>query len=158
VFYRRCDDFVTLCEVHREFYLSSEDAKPEEKCCGAIFNSTPFFSNTGTCFTTHAEIVETIPFSFSSIKVWLNMQTANSPGYIYCLNCHCQAVDLKKEKICNRILFIFRLWSDLQGVWRDRAKGSFLYDQRRRSSNHKADAKSKESSQGHQRSNWTEHL
>ncbi len=76
----RCDDFITLCEVHREFYLSSPDIDPKEKCCNAIFNPVPFFSHTGTCFTTHAEIIETLPFTFSSIKVWLNMRSDNSPG------------------------------------------------------------------------------
>jgi hypothetical protein len=40
----------------------------------------PFFSNAGTCFTTYAEITETLPFTFSSVKVWLNMNSKNSPG------------------------------------------------------------------------------
>ena len=76
----RCEDFITLCEVHREFYISSPNVSWTEKCCGAIFNPVPFFSPTGTCFTTYAEITEFLPFTFSSVKVWLNMNSKNSPG------------------------------------------------------------------------------
>jgi len=51
-----------------------------QKCCGALFNPTPFFTSAGTCFTTNQQILEVLPFTFSSIKIWLNLQSDNSPG------------------------------------------------------------------------------
>jgi hypothetical protein len=36
-----CDQFVSLCEVHRRFYFSSEKHPSDKKCCGAIFNPVP---------------------------------------------------------------------------------------------------------------------
>ena len=76
----RCEDFISMCEVHRRFLFSGSGYPDEKKCCGTLFNPVPFFSHTGTCFTTHATVYERSPFTFSSIKVWLNVETKNSPG------------------------------------------------------------------------------
>ena len=80
IFISRCADFLPMCEIHSKYYFSSNAVDTGETCCGTIFSPIPFFSNAGTCFTSHAEIWEFTPFTYSSIKVWLNIQTDNSPG------------------------------------------------------------------------------
>jgi hypothetical protein len=54
----------------------------EKKCCGVFFNPKPIFVNTGTCFTSYQEVWEVWPFTFSFIKIWLNVQSKISPGAI----------------------------------------------------------------------------
>jgi hypothetical protein len=76
----RCEKFVSLCDIHGEYLFSSPDAPSDKKCCGAYFNPEPFFVNTGTCFTSNKEVWEKWPFTFSFIKVWLNVRSNNSPG------------------------------------------------------------------------------
>jgi hypothetical protein len=65
----RCEDFISLCEVHRRFLFSGPDHPADKKCCGTLFNPVPFFSHAGTCFSTYATVYERSPFTFSSIKV-----------------------------------------------------------------------------------------
>jgi hypothetical protein len=80
-----CHDFIGFCEIHRRFLQGSHrsDGSPTPKnqsCCGQLFNPTPFFSSSGTCFTTHGRVWENFPYTFSSIKIWLNVWEDNSPG------------------------------------------------------------------------------
>lgn len=77
IFFSSCDDFIQFCEIHQTYYFASNS---NETCCGTIFNTTPFFSPTGTCFTTQKEVIENLPFAFSSIKVWLNLHNDNATG------------------------------------------------------------------------------
>ncbi len=76
----RCEKFVTMCAFHGEYFFSSSNAPPELQCCGTFFNPKPFFVNTGTCFTSNLEIWEVWPFTFSYIKVLLNVDSNLSPG------------------------------------------------------------------------------
>jgi len=76
----RCKDFINFCEIHRSFFFSSPNFPNQKKCCDVLFNSDPVFTYAGTCFTTKRAIFETMPFTYSSVKVWLNSQTAISPG------------------------------------------------------------------------------
>jgi hypothetical protein len=78
----RCEDFITLCEVHSRILFSGAHHPAEKKCCGTLFNPVPFFSHAGTCFTTHATVYERSAFTFSSVKVWLNVESENSPGAV----------------------------------------------------------------------------
>ena len=68
----RCEDFIQFCEIHQY----------PRHCCGQFFNTKPFFTNLGTCFSTNIHVWELHPFSFSNIKVWLDARTSNSPGEI----------------------------------------------------------------------------
>ena len=68
-----CTSFVTFCEIHSVFI-------DHAKCCDTIFNSRPIFSREGTCFTTKKRIMETTPYAFSSVKVWLNTELVLTPG------------------------------------------------------------------------------
>jgi hypothetical protein len=82
-----CDDFIGFCEIHRRFLSRSDRSgtPPNESCCGQLFNPTPFFSSSGTCFTTHGRVWEHFPYTFSSIKIWFNVREGNSPGKTYIL-------------------------------------------------------------------------
>jgi hypothetical protein len=51
------------------------------------------------------------------------MQTANSPGYIYCFDCHCQAVDLERK---HNLLTEFNTFSDFDLIF----KGSDAIERR----------------------------
>ena len=74
----RCEQFVKFCEIHRRILMG----KPygSISCCKEIFNQKPFFTTLGTCYTTNVSIWESYPFTFSNIKVWLDVRTNSSPG------------------------------------------------------------------------------
>jgi hypothetical protein len=72
-----------MCDIHGEYLFSTPGTPPRKKCCGVFFNPKPFFVNTGTCFTSYQEVWEKWPFTFSFLKVWLNVQSSISPGYIF---------------------------------------------------------------------------
>ena len=78
----RCEKFISLCDIHGDYLFSTSDVPPEKKCCGVFFNPVPIFVNTGTCFTSYQEIWEVWPFTFSYIKIWLNVQSKISPGKV----------------------------------------------------------------------------
>lgn len=71
----RCEDFIQFCEIHQH----------PRHCCGQFFNTKPLFTNLGTCFSTNIHVWELHPFSFSNIKVWLDVRTSKSPGE-FCVN------------------------------------------------------------------------
>lgn len=75
----RCNDFIRFCEVHRRFLMPGNEMG-RKSCCEQIFNQVPIFTTLGTCYTTNAAIWESYPFTFSNIKVWLDVRTSNSPG------------------------------------------------------------------------------
>jgi hypothetical protein len=66
--------------VDPQFFFSAADIGPAGQCCGAFFNTKPIFVNAGTCFTSHLEVWEVRPFTFSYIKVMLNVEDKVSPG------------------------------------------------------------------------------
>ncbi len=77
----RCEDFLHFCEIHRRMYTTPRDASNElPSCCGKVFDSAPFFTYEGTCYTTKMEIREFLPSSISSIRVWLINNKTNTPG------------------------------------------------------------------------------
>lgn len=76
----RCENFITMCGFHGQYYFSSNDTDPNDKCCGTIFDPKPIFVNTGTCFTSTLEIPEVWPFTFSYIKILLRVDEAIAPG------------------------------------------------------------------------------
>ena len=76
----RCEKFILLCDIHGHYLFSTPDMPPEKKCCWVFFNPEPIFVNTGTCFTSYQEVWEVWPFTFSFIKIWLNVQSKISPG------------------------------------------------------------------------------
>eukprot|EP00094_Tigriopus_californicus_P005172 TCALIF_04986-PA protein Name:"Protein of unknown function" AED:0.17 eAED:0.17 QI:2/1/0/1/1/0.5/2/0/132 len=63
-----CDDFISYCEVHREFYVATVATDngvgsqgtnlTSLTCCQAFFTQPPFFNQGGTCFTSQRPIVE----------------------------------------------------------------------------------------------------
>ena len=71
----RCEDFIQFCEIHQH----------PRHCCGQFFNTKPLFINLGICFSTNIHVWELHPFSFSNIKVCLDVRTTNSPGE-FCVN------------------------------------------------------------------------
>lgn len=78
----RCDDFIPMCEIHREFYLSSSiHPGHPNSCCGSFFQEKPFFTYQGTCFATKETVTEYYPGSSASIRVWLNMNESASPEF-----------------------------------------------------------------------------
>ena len=72
-----------MCDIHGEYLFSTPGTPPSRKCCGVFFNPKPFFVNTGTCFTSYKEVWEKWPYTFSFLKVWLNVQSSISPGYVF---------------------------------------------------------------------------
>ena len=82
--FNRCEKFISLCDIHGDYLFSTPGISPEKKCCGVFFNPVPIFVNTGTCFTSYKEIWEVWPFTFSYIKIWLNVQSKISPGNQFC--------------------------------------------------------------------------
>lgn len=79
----KCQDFVRFCEIHRRILIPGFNTTGS--CCDQVFNKTPFFTTLGTCYTTNAEIWESYPFTFSNIKVWLDVRTKQSPGKKGCV-------------------------------------------------------------------------
>ena len=78
----RCDDFIPMCEIHREFYPSTSIHPGHPKpCCGYFFEKKPFFTYQGTCFTTNEAVTETYPSSTASIRVWLDNKESASPDF-----------------------------------------------------------------------------
>lgn len=51
--------------------------------CKALFRIEPFFTYSGTCFTTRAEVLETVTAVSSSLQIWLNLNLSNVPGTDY---------------------------------------------------------------------------
>jgi hypothetical protein len=85
----RCEKFISMCDIHGDYLFASSAKSANKKCCGKFFNPKPFFVNTGTCFTSYQEVWEKWPFTFSFLKMWLNVRTSISPGIfinIVCLN------------------------------------------------------------------------
>ena len=71
-----------MCEIHREFFPSSSIHPGHPKsCCGYFFQTKPFFSYQGTCFTTKETVIETFPGSIASIRVWLSTNESASPEF-----------------------------------------------------------------------------
>merc|ERR1712226_1607791 len=63
----RCEDLVYFCDIHRKIYFSDKKADNRSRnCCDGYFNPEPFFTRSGTCFTTHQDVREYYPFLFSS--------------------------------------------------------------------------------------------
>ena len=68
-----CTSFIAFCELHSKFINQDE-------CCKIVFDSRPFFSREGTCFTTKQRIIETTPYAFSSVKLWVHTEIVPAPG------------------------------------------------------------------------------
>ena len=62
----RCENFVYYCEIHHLYYNATE-------CCNNIFESKPFFSISGICYTTKLAINEQYPSSYSNIKFYFRL-------------------------------------------------------------------------------------
>lgn len=73
-----------FCDVHDERYVRGVYgmADGNYSCCDALFHPTPFFSNFGTCYTTKEEIVETFPYVFRALQIWMipKSEIMNYPG------------------------------------------------------------------------------
>lgn len=67
----RCEDTIIFCEVHKQFYNGPAGA--DNACCGQFFDPTPIFSYQGTCYTTKFQVMETLPYIYNSIKLWVLM-------------------------------------------------------------------------------------
>ncbi len=82
----RCNEFVFFCELHRKFLITptldtSNGTGGFASCCDDnYFSNEPIFHNEGTCFTTSATIVETVPSTTSSLKIWLNGDERRGPS------------------------------------------------------------------------------
>ena len=78
----RCDDLIAMCEIHREFYPSSNIHIGHSKsCCGYFFQEKPFFSYQGTCFTTKETVTVVFPASPASIRIWTFFNESASPEF-----------------------------------------------------------------------------
>ena len=78
----RCDDFIAMCEIHREFYPNSNIHPGHPKsCCGYFFQEKPFFSYQGTCFTTKETVTVAFPASPASIRIWTYVNQSASPEF-----------------------------------------------------------------------------
>ena len=78
----RCDDFIAMCEIHREFYPSSNIHPGHPRsCCGYFFQEKPFFSYQGTCFTTKETVTVAFPASPASIRIWTYVNQSASPEF-----------------------------------------------------------------------------
>ena len=66
---------ITFCDIHSNFFMSKsgENFHDEDpSCCEAMFNTTPFFTYMGTCYTTNQPLIERLPSIFSSVVIWLD--------------------------------------------------------------------------------------
>jgi hypothetical protein len=100
-----------LCDIHGEYLFSTPDLPEEKKCCGSFFDPHPFFVNTGTCFTSNKEVWEKWPFTFSFVKIWLNVQSNISPGssFTNALNLQAQYFSTSLKKIDTQDVLNFDL-------------------------------------------------
>ena len=79
-----CEDFIIYCEIHRMQYLSVVPKKAlnavEPTCCEFLFNETPIFTFSGTCFTTKIPVMEYQASIYSSMQIWLQLDRDRTPG------------------------------------------------------------------------------
>lgn len=70
-----------FCEVHKTFFYT--DLGPNNTCCSQIFDNKPFFGFQGTCYRTKKDktVVETVPYIYNSVKLWMLMKEEMHPKY-----------------------------------------------------------------------------
>ena len=86
-FHHSCDDFIVYCEIHRRQYIGGIPKKALgaalPACCEHLFEAEPFFTYSGTCFTTKIPVEETLASIFHSIQIWIQVHENRTPGFFY---------------------------------------------------------------------------
>ena len=54
----------------------------QPSCCKALFNPRPFFTYSGTCFTSKTQVIESTTSVSSSLQMWLHLPKERLPGEI----------------------------------------------------------------------------
>ena len=84
-FHHSCDDFIVYCEIHRRQYIGGIPKKALgaalPACCEHLFEAEPFFTYSGTCFTTKIPVEETLASIFHSIQIWIQVHENRTPGF-----------------------------------------------------------------------------
>ncbi len=110
---------MTFCEDHKTFHASSGFSDTfggsVSSCCNKFFNTVPFFTAAGTCYTTNVDIIETFPSVYSSIRMWLYVNETHSPSKIVC-----KTAQLLKNLRCTRMNLLCRFWHVTFGIRRYR--------------------------------------
>ena len=77
-----CDELIMMCEVHRALYLSTKTGlnNNSDSCCSNFFNVSPLFTNAGVCYTSKAEVYETLPSTVSNIQIFMDLSNSNTPS------------------------------------------------------------------------------
>ena len=78
------EETIMFCEVHRKMYFDSWTIEvlniSEKSCCETLFESKPFFTLEGTCFSTKIDIEEKLAGLFESFQIVAWNPAKHTPG------------------------------------------------------------------------------